>query len=67
MNQFVIDMTSSQPGLRSSHPAAGDLKVSVTARGGPVRTTWPFLVNASAAGDKQAPKEDPFSQPGFAS
>lgn len=67
MNQFVFDMAASQPGLRSSHPVIGDTRLSASARGGSLRSAWPFLVNSSAVTDKRAPKDDAYSPPGFAS
>lgn len=66
MNQFVIDMTASQPGLRHGYPISSESRSPAGGRVGPVRPAWPFLVNASARGEKQG-QQDAAAPSGFAS
>ncbi|MBA4329788.1 MAG: hypothetical protein C0428_16305 [Polaromonas sp.] len=67
MNQFAIDMTAHQPGLRSGYPVQGDTRLPAGGRVGPVRPAWPFLVNPSRRGDQQALAQEAGNSSGFAS
>lgn len=69
MNQFVIDITANHSGLLSGYPLSSDSRLPSGGggRAGPVRSAWPFLVNASSQGDKQALKQEGASPSGFVS
>ncbi|MES2384612.1 MAG: hypothetical protein V4593_08680 [Pseudomonadota bacterium] len=67
MNQFAIDMPTHQSGLRSAYSASGDSRSPAGGRAGPVRPSWPFLVNSSPQDDKQALEHESGSPSGFAS
>ncbi len=67
MNQFVIDMTAGQSGLRSGYTVPGDSRLPAAGRAGPVRPAWPFLVNANRQDDKRALAQESGGPSGFAS
>ena len=66
MNQYVIDLTASHPGLRPGVAASGESRPVAFGRAS--RPAWPFLVNSSAQRlDKQAGSPEAAQASGFES
>ena len=67
MNQFTIDLASTQSAYRPGDRGASDEKHAANgARGGFARSVWPFLVSARRDPEGQLVAEEK-GQPGFSS